>query len=119
MTQLFVEILVVIFMAIAMVKLPSSGGNAFRPVDAAISAVLGLGVTTTLLMVLGTDLDLKLTTFFEEKSVPDALGHNIVNVILVDFRGLDTMGETSVIAIAAIAAYAVLKAGRRSRSKPQ
>ncbi len=32
--------------------------------------------------------------------------------ILVDFRGFDTMGETAVIAFAAVAAYAVLKAGR-------
>lgn len=117
MTQLFVEILVVIFMAIAMVKLPRRGHIPFRPVDAAVSVILGVGVTTTMLMVLGTDLDLKLTEFFEEKSVPDALGHNIVNVILVDFRGLDTMGETAVIAIAAIAAFAVLKAGRRLGGK--
>lgn len=117
MTQLFVEILVVVFMAIAMVKLPRSGNIPFRPLDATISVVLGVGVTTTMLMVLGTDIDLKLTRFFEEKSVPDALGHNIVNVILVDFRGLDTMGETAVIAIAAIAAYAVLKAGRSGNGR--
>ncbi|WP_424932247.1 hydrogen gas-evolving membrane-bound hydrogenase subunit E [Amaricoccus macauensis] len=117
MTQLFVEILVVVFMAIAMVKLPRSGNIPFRPLDATISVVLGVGVTTTMLMVLGTDIDLKLTKFFEEKSVPDALGHNIVNVILVDFRGLDTMGETAVIAIAAIAAYAVLKAGRSGNGR--
>jgi multicomponent Na+:H+ antiporter subunit A len=115
MTQLFVEILVVIFMSIALARLPRAGNVPFVASNAFIAILLGLGVTTTLLMVIGTELDLSLTTFFEEKSVPDALGHNIVNVILVDFRGLDTMGETSVIAIAAIAAYAVLMAGRRAR----
>ncbi|MEM8569573.1 MAG: hydrogen gas-evolving membrane-bound hydrogenase subunit E [Pseudomonadota bacterium] len=117
MTQLFVEILVVIFMAIAMAKLPRAGTNTFRPFDAAISIVLGLGVATTMLMVLGTPLDLNLTDYFEENSYPVALGQNIVNVILVDFRGLDTMGETFVIVIAAIAAYAVLLAGRGSKGE--
>ena len=46
--------------------------------------------------------------------MPAALGHNIVNVILVDFRGFDTMGEISVIVIAGIAAIAVLRAGRKA-----
>jgi multicomponent Na+:H+ antiporter subunit A len=112
MTQLFVEILVVVFLAIAMVRLPRTGAVPFSPRNAAVASVLGIGVTITLLMVLGSPLDLTLTEFFEEASYPQALGRNIVNVILVDFRGLDTMGETAVIAFAAIAAYAVLKAGR-------
>jgi multicomponent Na+:H+ antiporter subunit A len=112
MTQLFVEILVVVFLAIAMVRLPRTGAVPFSVRNAAVAGVLGIGVTVTLLMVLGTPLDLTLTEFFEEASYPKALGRNIVNVILVDFRGLDTMGETAVIAFAAIAAYAVLKAGR-------
>ncbi len=115
MTQLFVEILVVVFMAIAMVKLPVTGIARFRPRDAAVAAFLGLGVTMSMLMVLGTDIDLSLTDFFVEKSYPEAFGRNIVNVILVDFRGFDTMGETAVICFAAMAAYAVLKAGRKVR----
>jgi len=40
--------------------------------------------------------------------VADAGGHNVVNVILVDFRGLDTLGEITVLAVAALAAYAVI-----------
>ncbi|TPE52278.1 DUF4040 domain-containing protein [Amaricoccus solimangrovi] len=113
MTQLFVEILVVVFMAIAMVRLPSWGEIPFHPGNALIAVVLGLGVTLGTLAVLGTPLDPYLTTFFEANSVPKAGGHNIVNVILVDFRGFDTLGETSVIVIAGIAAIAALRAGRR------
>ncbi len=114
MTQLFVEILVVIFLAIAMVRLPSAGGVPFSARNAAVSIFLGLAVTGSLLMVLGGDLDLNLTTFFEEKSYPEAFGRNIVNVILVDFRGFDTMGEIAVVVIAAVAAIAALKAGRKA-----
>jgi multicomponent Na+:H+ antiporter subunit A len=113
MTQLFVEILVVIFLAIAMVRLPPSGVIPFRAFNAVVAAAAGLGVTVATLLVLGTDLDRSLTTYFEEKSAPVAFGRNIVNVILVDFRGLDTMGEVSVIVIAGIAAVAALRAGRR------
>jgi multicomponent Na+:H+ antiporter subunit A len=114
MTQLFVEILVVIFLAIAMVRLPPSGAVPFRAFNAAVAVFLGTGVTLALLSVLGTDLDRYMTTFFEETSAPVALGRNIVNVILVDFRGFDTMGEISVIVIAGVAALAALRAGRRA-----
>ena len=56
-----------------------------------------------------------MTAFFEQSSVPLAHGRNIVNVILVDFRALDTFGEIAVVAVAALGAYALLKGGRRPR----
>ena len=115
MTQLFVEILVVIFLAIAMVRLPSSGVVPFRAGNAVVAGVLGLGMTVAVLAVLGTDLDTYLTNYFEAHSAPDAFGRNIVNVILVDFRGFDTMGEIAVVVIAGLAAVAALRAGRGVR----
>ena len=114
MTQLFVEILVVVFLAIAMVRLPPSGAVPFDARNALVAGLLGVAVTLALLSVLGARPDPYLTAYFEAKSVPEALGHNIVNVILVDFRGFDTMGEISVIVIAGIAAIAVLRAGRKA-----
>jgi multicomponent Na+:H+ antiporter subunit A len=41
--------------------------------------------------------------------VPQGQGRNVVNVILVDFRALDTLGEITVLAIAAVGVYALLK----------
>jgi multicomponent Na+:H+ antiporter subunit A len=117
MTQLFVEILVVIFIAIAMVRLPASGGIPFNAFNAFVAAALGLGVEAAALSMLGADLDRSLTTFFEITSYPEAKGRNIVNVILVDFRGFDTMGEIAVIVIAGVAAVAALRAGRRRLAK--
>jgi multicomponent Na+:H+ antiporter subunit A len=114
MTQLFVEILVVIFLAIAMARLPAAGVIPFRAGNAAVAVLLGIGVTLVLLTVLGTDLDRFMTSFFEERSAPEAYGRNIVNVILVDFRGFDTMGEIAVVVLAAVAAIAALRAGRRT-----
>jgi multicomponent Na+:H+ antiporter subunit A len=115
MTQLFVEILVVVFLAIAMVRLPPAGALPFRPGNAAVALLLGVAVTLAVLSVLGTELDPALTRYFEAKSTPEAYGHNIVNVILVDFRGFDTLGEISVIVIAGLAATAALNAGRKPR----
>jgi len=115
MTQLFVEILVVVFISIAMVRLPAMGSVPFSAGNALIAIALGVAMTTILIAVLGTELDRKLATYFEETSAPVALGHNIVNVILVDFRGFDTLGEISVIVIAGIAAIAALRAGREGR----
>jgi multicomponent Na+:H+ antiporter subunit A len=114
MTQLFVEILIVVFLAIAMVRLPSYGAVPFRVRNAVVAVFLGLGVSATALSVLGTDLDRRLTTYFEETSYAVAHGRNIVNVILVDFRGFDTMGEIAVIVFAGVASVAALMAGRRA-----
>ena len=50
------------------------------------------------------------------RAEPDGHGRNVVNVILVDFRGFDTMGEITVLAAAAIGAVALARAGRRPRA---
>ncbi len=115
MTQLFAEILVVVFLAAAMTRFPDTGAIAYQPRNVAVAVLLGVAVTGALLATLGTSPDPLLSRYFEAESVPAAHGHNIVNVILVDFRGFDTLGEISVIVIAGLAATAALKAGRRAK----
>ncbi|MEM7491035.1 MAG: hydrogen gas-evolving membrane-bound hydrogenase subunit E, partial [Pseudomonadota bacterium] len=85
-----------------------------RPWDLGLSVIVGGLVTITLLAVMQAPLDLRLTDYFEETSAPVAYGRNIVNVILVDFRALDTFGEIAVVVIAALAAFALLR-GTRGR----
>ena len=117
-TQLLVETLVIVLVAVALLRLPTlrlPGADGFRPRDAAISAALGTAVTLVLLAVLETPLDLRLTEYFEVKSWPEAYGRNIVNVILVDFRALDTFGEIAVVVIAALSAYALLRTTNERR----
>ena len=55
------------------------------------------------------------STEMVERALPEAEGRNVVNVILVDFRGFDTLGEITVLAAAAIGAVALARAGRRPR----
>lgn len=114
-TQLLVETLVVVLFASAALKLPLLEKERLR--ERAFDAILAIGfgiVTTIILMKVTTGpIDRELTTFFETASWPEAYGQNIVNVILVDFRALDTFGEIAVVLIAAISIFALLK------SKPE
>jgi multicomponent Na+:H+ antiporter subunit A len=53
-----------------------------------------------------------------EWSVREAHGRNVVNVILVDFRGLDTLGEITVLAVAGMGVYGLLKLRPERRASP-
>ena len=120
-TQLLVETLVVVLVAVAMLKLPHldpGGVRDRRPWHAVLAVATGVVVTAVLIGVLQGDIDRRLTDYFEATSWPDAFGRNIVNVILVDFRALDTFGEIAVVVIAALAAYALLRGTHSKGQKP-
>jgi len=113
-TQLMVETLFVVLVAIVLLRLPGFAGNAhpgrlgaFR--DAAIAIGAGLVVAFVTTGVALTPIDLEIPRFYEAASYTEAYGRNIVNVILVDFRALDTLGEVAVVATAALAVIALLK----------
>ena len=113
-TQLLVETLVVVLFAVAALSLPRlSQTGRFRPLDALFATAIGVVVTLVMLMDTAGPIDRKITEYFEDASWPEAYGRNIVNVILVDFRALDTFGEIAVVAIAALGAWALLRGGRR------
>ncbi len=124
-TQLLVETLTVVLVAAAMLRLPSWTQRSpfswrWRSLRLVTAGLAGLVTSVTLLAVLSQPLDRRLSDFFEAASVPEAFGRNIVNVILVDFRALDTFGEIAVVAIAAIAAYALIRrsAGTGNEQEP-
>ena len=50
-----------------------------------------------------------LSPYFAEHSLSEGKGHNVVNVILVDFRALDTMGEITVLSVAALGVYGLMR----------
>ncbi len=119
-TQFMIETLVVIIMALVMVHLPifqleEASRKLARLRDAVIATLSGLAITLLMLAVLTEPFNNQLNKYFEHESVPQGQGHNIVNVILVDFRGIDTMGEITVLAIAAVGIYALLKFKRTKK----
>jgi multicomponent Na+:H+ antiporter subunit A len=114
MTQFLVEVLFVVLVALVLLRLPRLRGSGAPPVGgrggaAVLALATGATVTAVLLAVLSAPLDLSLQAWFTAESVPSGHGHNIVNVILVDFRALDTLGEITVLATAALAGYALVK----------
>ena len=87
--------------------------------DGSLALVCGVAITALLLAVLQSTFDPRLSDFFAENSVEIAHGHNIVNVILVDFRGLDTLGEISVVMAAGIAILALLRRQHKREPLPK
>jgi multicomponent Na+:H+ antiporter subunit A len=112
-TQLVIEVLSVVILALVMTRL-NLGVRDPRPLedwlrDGSLALICGGALAVILLRVVESAFDDRLGRFFIENSVALAHGHNIVNVILVDFRGLDTLGEISVVLTAGIAALALLR----------
>jgi multicomponent Na+:H+ antiporter subunit A len=66
-------------------------------------------VTALVLAAVRVESETGASRYFAEQAVPGARGRNVVNVILVDFRALDTLGEITVLVVAGIGALALLK----------
>ena len=120
MTQLIVETLVTVIVAIVLLKLPDFRNEIWpskpaRLRNGIVAVTVGVSVTLVLLAVTGSPPQPDLREYFERNAVPGGQGRNIVNVILVDFRALDTMGEITVLAIAGAAVFALLLPGPRRR----
>ena len=115
MTQFLVETLTVILFVLVFYHLPESrivSGRAARWRDASVAVTVG-AVMTALVLVGTPENYPPISAYFTENSVPRGHGRNVVNVILVDFRGLDTLGEITVLSVAAVGVYALLKLRRR------
>lgn len=118
MTQILVETLTVLLFVLAFHHLPRFQRLTHplsRLRDALIAVCVGGLMTILVLAATATPPESRLAGFFAENSKTVAHGSNIVNVILVDFRGIDTFGEMTVLSIAAFGVYALLKLGRRQR----
>ncbi len=121
-TQFSVEAVAIVVLLAITGRMAGNGYDARtlsqRRMDAIVAMGFGLLATLVLFAVLATPFDSRLSDFFASASVPEAHGRNLVNVIIVDFRALDTLGEITVLTLAAIAAAAVLAgtAARRRRS---
>jgi multicomponent K+:H+ antiporter subunit A len=112
LTQLLVEVATIILMMLALNWLPLEGARersrARRMRDAAIATVAGLGVAAIVWTVLERPVD-SIAPYFLRHAAPAGGGTNVVNVILVDFRGFDTLGEITVLGIAGLVIYALLR----------
>ncbi|MEZ5657406.1 MAG: monovalent cation/H+ antiporter subunit A [Burkholderiaceae bacterium] len=119
LTQFSVEVVstVLLFMGLALLPL-SNSMRTRRPLRRAWHAVLsvfsGLGIGWLAYAAMTRDRD-SLAWYYLERSYAEGGGRNVVNVILVDFRGFDTMGEITVLGIAALGVFALLDGIRLTR----
>ena len=119
MTQILVETLTVVLFVLAFLRLPRMAhlsSRRTRVIDAVLA--LGFGAFMTILVLIAFQFDIAaepISRFMGEQSYPAAYGRNVVNVILVDFRALDTLGEITVLAIAALGIFAMLRLGTRKK----
>ncbi|MDP1293478.1 hypothetical protein Q6296_26990, partial [Klebsiella variicola] len=75
--------------------------------DASLAIAGGFGICWITWLILTRDHN-SISWFFLQQSIPLGGGSNVVNVILVDFRGFDTFGEIAVLGIAAIGALCLM-----------
>lgn len=122
LTQAAVETLSTVLFVLALRRLPSRfekrSTTLTRGLRLGVSAVVGITVFGFALAASSDVQPREVADQIVAASLPEGHGRNVVNVILVDFRGLDTLGEISVVAVAAIGAVALARAGRRPRSAP-
>lgn len=121
-TQFMVETLSVVILALVMTRLKLSV-NDQRPFHeslfhAVVAIAGGLGFCLLLLAVTQVPFDGRLSDFFAANSRVIAHGRNIVNVIIVDFRGLDTLGEISVVMVTGLAIVALIRVRARGSTTP-
>lgn len=124
LTQLVIETISVSLFLLCFFHLPLMASRkeermTFKLNNALISIGVGVIVTLIALSAHSNKLFDSISSYYLENAYKEAGGKNVVNVILVDFRGLDTMFEISVLSIAALGIFAMIKlrlTGGRNKS---
>jgi multicomponent K+:H+ antiporter subunit A len=127
LTQLTVEIVSTVLILLGLRWLPkrlelpddprrhSPRARARRVRDLTIAGLAGLGLAAIAYAVLTRSFPQSISPFFLERALPEGGGTNVVNVMLVDFRGFDTLGEVTVLSAVALTVYALLRRFRPPR----
>jgi multicomponent Na+:H+ antiporter subunit A len=118
LTQVAVETLSTVVFVLVLRRLPErferQSSSRRRVIRLVIAGTVAATVFVLALMAAGVRLSPPVSDEMVARSVPDGHGRNVVNVILVDFRGFDTLGEITVLAVASIGAVALARVGRRA-----
>lgn len=121
LTQITVEVVTLVLLLLGLRWLPrriemedrarraTLRARSRRARDVAIAVIVGAGLASLAFAVLTRPPVTGIASFFMEHALAQAGGRNVVNVILVDFRGFDTLGEITVVGIVALTVYALLR----------
>jgi multicomponent K+:H+ antiporter subunit A len=127
LTQLSVEVVTTVLLVLGLRWLPkrlesdevnrkTARARARRVRDAVLAVIGGAGLAGISYVIMTRPRGPGIAEYFLANALPEGGGRNVVNVILVDFRGFDTLGEIAVVGIVALAVYKML---RRFRPAPE
>ncbi len=124
LTQLVIETVSVSLFLLCFYHLPIKARKkksiGFKLTNASISLLVGITASIIAISAYNTKLFDSISKYYIENTYKKAAGENMVNVILVDFRGFDTLFEIAVLAIASIGIYTIIKlrlGGKNSENK--
>lgn len=122
LTQMIVETVSVILFLLCFKYLPKlksvkTEKLTFKWLNLIVAAAVGATMTLIALAAMGSSPFVPISEYFLNGSYELAGGKNVVNVILVDFRGFDTLFEIMVLGIASLGIYGMIKLG--ARTKPE
>jgi multicomponent Na+:H+ antiporter subunit A len=122
LTQFAIETLATVLFVLVLQVLPRTftdrSAAVIAPVRIVVAAAVGVSVFVFSLAASQSRADVdqaSISVEMLERSVPDGKGANVVNVILVDFRGLDTLGEITVLLVAGLGVVALARTVHRKR----
>ncbi|MEJ8303793.1 Na+/H+ antiporter subunit A [Saccharibacillus sacchari] len=122
LTQMIVETVSVILFLLCFKFLPKLKTEKEKPTFKWTNLIVaaGVGVTVTLVAFasMGSSPFEPISNYFLNESYESAGGKNVVNVILVDFRGFDTLFEIMVLGIASLGIYGLIKLGVQTQTEP-
>lgn len=120
LTQFAIETLGTVLFVLVLRFLPTRfidvAPAVIRPLRLGVSVLVGAAIFVFAIVSTNARSDVAAPSISQEmveRSKPDGEGKNVVNVILVDFRGVDTMGEITVLLVAAVGVLALARSGRR------
>ncbi len=125
LTQLTVEVVTTVLFLLGLRWLPKRVAREHphtlarsawrRRRDFVLAALIGTGLASLSYAMLTRTSPQSIAPFYIERALPEGGGTNIVNVMLVDFRGFDTLGEITVLGIVGLTVYALLRRFRPPR----
>ena len=123
LTQFSVEVLMVLILVALLLRIPERAASTRQPREKRLDILLSVGFALVIFVALAATvalpLDGRISDFYAATSYLEAHGRNVVNVVLVDFRAIDTLGEVIVVAFAAMSVWGLLRgAASRRRGAP-
>lgn len=119
LTQLAVEVVTVVLFLLGLRWMPTRVETVAprqsmldwsrRVRDLSLAVLVGLALAALSYALLTRNAPMSISPFFIDKALPEGGGTNIVNVMLVDFRAFDTLGEITVLGIVGLTVYALLR----------